>query len=359
MERSAPRVAWVIDDLGHGGAQRQLYLTVRALSGDVDARVVVLSGRVDPYAARLRALGVPVDVIARRSHLEIARVRALVRTLRASRVQVVHGLLDASNAYAFLAGRALRLPVVLSLRSDRLHVTGARAAALRWMLRRAEAVTVNSEAGHDHLLGALRVPGARVHRVPNIVLPPPSPGGSARTAGSVGCVGRLVAVKRFEAVIEAFPEVRRAVPGASLVVVGDGPCRARLEAAAARTGLGAAVKFTGAVEDAAERIAGLSCLVVASEHEGLANAALEAMAAGTPVVTVPAGDLPRLVTPGVTGVIARDGSPPSLAAAIVEVLRTPALAESAAREGPRVVGEKFPVETARRVLVDLYRHLME
>jgi glycosyltransferase involved in cell wall biosynthesis len=353
MSPRLPRVTFVIDDLGHGGAQRQLSLIAAALAGRVEVHVVSLSSSIDPYARRLASGGVSVTVLPRRSGLEPARLWALVRSLRASRPDVVHGVLGASNAYAFIAARVLRTPVVLSLRSDRLDVTGLRVRVLRGMLRRADAVTVNSRAGHRYLTANVGVPEARLVLVPNIVaVDAPA---SHSPSPVVGCVGRLVALKRFDAVIDAMAMVRERVPSARLVLVGDGPCRARLQASA--RALGDAVEFAGAVDDAAPRMAGFACLVVASVHEGIPNAALEALALGVPVAAVPAGDLPDVVVEGLTGVIARDGSPAALADAITRVLTDGSLRDSARREGPRMIRERFSLDRTRDLLADLYHRL--
>ncbi len=353
MSSRLPRVTFVIDDLGHGGAQRQLWLTAAALAGRVEVHVVSLSSSIEPYARRLAAGGVAVTVLPRRSGLEPARLWALVRSLRASRPDVVHGILAASNAYAFIAARALRTPVVLSLRSDRLDVHGPRARVLRWMLRHADAVTVNSRAGHRYLTANVGLPETRLVFVPNVVaVDAPAPRSSTAV---VGCVGRLVALKRFDAVIAAMAVVRERVPSARLVVVGDGPCRAPLQAEAGA--LAGAVEFTGAVDDAAPLIAGFACLVVASVHEGIPNAALEALALGVPVATVRAGDLPEVVVDGVTGAIARDGSPAGLADAITRALTDETLRDSARREGPRMIRERFAANRTRDLLVELYHRL--
>jgi glycosyltransferase involved in cell wall biosynthesis len=353
MSSRNPRVAFVIDDLGHGGAQRQLWLTAAALAGRTDVHVVSLSSAIDPYAHRLANGGVQVTVLPRRSGLEPARLWALMRALRAYRPDVVHGVLAGSDAYAFVAARLLRTPVVLSLRSDRLDVTGPRARVLRWMLRHADAVTVNSRAGHRHLVASVGVAEARLVLVPNIVaVHAPAPGGVAPV---VGCVGRLVELKRFDAVIAAMAMVRERVPAARLVLVGDGPRRAPLEAAA--RDLGGAVEFAGAVDDAAPLMAGFACLVVASAYEGIPNAALEALALGVPVAAVPAGDLPEVVVDGVTGVIARDGSPAALADAITRALTDGALRDSARREGPRMMREGFASDRTRDLLANLYLRL--
>jgi glycosyltransferase involved in cell wall biosynthesis len=248
--------------------------------------------------------------------------------------------------------------VVLSLRSDRLQSAGARARILSEMLRRAAAVTVNSEAGRDFLLQKLGVQRERVCLVPNIVDVPDSPRDPRAVRPVIGAVGRLVEMKRFHAILDALPSVRRAVPDARVVIVGDGPARQGLENLSRREEIAGLVELTGAVDDAAAHISTFACLVVASTHEGLPNAALEALARGVPVVTVAAGDLPRIVTDGVTGVIARDASPQSLAEAITRALTSPSLAESAAREGPRLMRERYSPARAREALIDLYARIL-
>lgn len=350
MPARALRIAFVIDDLGHGGAQRQLSLLAEAMRGRAVVGVVALSDRGHPYAERLRAAGAEVTLLPRRSSLDAGRMVKLAEALRAFAPDIVHGILDASNAYAYIAARLLRVPVVLSLRSDRVLLRGARGRVLRLMLQRADAVVANSRAGLDHLLREVGVPASRAVALPNIVTIPP--GRTAADSRVIGCVGRLVPLKRFDAVIDALSAVRAAVADARLTIVGDGPSFSALRDRARP--LGDAVTFTGAVDDAAPLIAGFGCLVIASEYEGLPNAALEALAAGVAVVAVRAGDTPDLVVEGVTGTVATSAAPADLAPAIIRALRDPELRASARREGPRLVAERFPAERARDALLAVY-----
>ncbi len=351
------RITFVIDDLGHGGAQRQLYLTLRALNGAGDFSVVVLSNIVEPYAAQIRALGIHVDIVSRRGSLDPLRLFALTQRLHMRQTRIAHAMLDASDIYTYLAARACRIPAVLSLRSDRLQATGMRARILTRALRNAAAVTVNSQAGRDFLLEHIRVPPGRVCLVPNIVDVQAGTRKLTAVQPVIGAVGRLVEMKRFHAILDALPAVRRTVPGARVMIVGDGPARQGLENLARRESLAGAVEFTGAVNDATALIETFACLVVASTYEGIPNAALEALARGVPVVTVAAGDLPRVVTDGVTGVMARDASPEALAEAIVRALTSSSLQASAAREAPRLMRERHSPEAARDALVNLYASL--
>jgi len=347
------RIGFVIDDLGHGGAQRQLALIAEALRGRAILRVVVLSGVREPYGTRLLNAGAEVIHLPRRAGFELARLRALSAALRVFSPDVIHGFLDASNAYAFIAARRLRAPVVMSLRSDRLTVTGPRAAIVRIMFRRADAVVVNSHAGREYLLRSVGVAPSRVHGLPNII--PPALPGAPRDLHMIGCVGRLVPLKRFAKVIDALPIVRAQIPDARLTIVGEGPDMHALRERAAP--LGDAVTFTGEVENAAGLVGGFGCVVVASEYEGLPNAALEAMAAGVPVVAVRAGDLPGLIEDGVTGCFSAGAAPDALAGAIVRALADARLHDSARIQGPRLVAERFSAERARDALLAVYTHI--
>ncbi|HVA50430.1 MAG TPA: glycosyltransferase family 4 protein [Pirellulales bacterium] len=101
------------------------------------------------------------------------------------------------------------------------------------------------------------------------------------------CVGRLLPHKRVELAIEALAHVRRARPGATLAVVGDGPERRRLERRAADLGLGDAVRFHGKLPEAEQVYALMKSsrvLVAPSEREGFGIAVVEGWACGLPAV---------------------------------------------------------------------------
>lgn len=100
--------------------------------------------------------------------------------------------------------------------------------------------------------------------------------------GLVVSVGRLVPVKRMEILVEAIAIRRASDPSARLVLVGDGPERARLQALADRVAPGC-VDFVGA-GDPASWLARASVFCLASRHEGWGIAAVEAAMAGVPVL---------------------------------------------------------------------------
>jgi glycosyltransferase involved in cell wall biosynthesis len=361
MDETRTRVGFVIDDLGHGGAQRQMSLIAPALSrydAGLEASVFCTSDVTEPYATSLRDAGVPVEHYPSRSSFDPSRLLSLRRGLRAQRVDVVHSFLDASNIYGYLAARTTGLPVAVSLRSDRLIVAGVRARILGAVMRRADLVTVNSVAGRRTVVARMRVDEDRVCVVRNCVADGAFVPAQAHAGRIVGFVGRLVALKRVDRLVDAFALVAKRSSDAQLVLVGDGPEREALARRTAETGLGERVTFAGAVDDVGPLLRRFACLVLPSEFEGLPNAVLEAMAAGIPVVVRPVGDLPEIVHDGRTGVLVSDDTAASLAGAISRALEDAGLRDTAREEGPLYVRRHFSERAAVEALAAQYRRLL-
>jgi glycosyltransferase involved in cell wall biosynthesis len=136
-------------------------------------------------------------------------------------------------------------------------------------------------------------------------------------------VARLTPWKGIVHLIRALPEVQRSVPGARLIVVGDGPERAALEKEASP--LGESVTFVGTQSPERVRLYLRAADVFAlfSTYEGLPHTVLEAMQVNTPVVVSDAGGNVEVVTDGETGWVVTKGDERGLAAALCEALQNP------------------------------------
>jgi glycosyltransferase involved in cell wall biosynthesis len=150
--------------------------------------------------------------------------------------------------------------------------------------------------------------------------PAPLPGGGPHLVA----VGRLAAQKGFGLMIEAIAIAAPALPGLRLTLVGEGELRPTLEAAIARQGLGHIVSLAGWQDEAGVRAAldAAQALVLPSFAEGLPVVAMEAMAAGRPVIATSIAGLPELVTPA-CGWLVPAGAPVALAEAILALAATP------------------------------------
>lgn len=153
------------------------------------------------------------------------------------------------------------------------------------------------------------------------------------------CVSRLMPRKGQDTLIEALPEVARAVPGAALLIVGGGPYRHDLQQMVADRGLAKSVVITGSVpfeqlpaHYAAGDVFAMPCRTRKRglDVEGLGIVYLEASATGLPVIAGASGGAPDAVLDGETGYVVPGRSPTVVADRLIELLQNP---ERAARMG--------------------------
>jgi glycosyltransferase involved in cell wall biosynthesis len=134
-------------------------------------------------------------------------------------------------------------------------------------------------------------------------------------------LGKICVEKGVFDLIEAWPEVRRIVVSASLVIAGDGDldaARGHIE----RLGLAACVETPGWVSGAAKAalLANADVCVLPSYYEGMPMSVLEAFGAGMPCVASTVGGIPDMMTDGVEGRLIKPGDVPALAGALIDVL---------------------------------------
>jgi L-malate glycosyltransferase len=127
-------------------------------------------------------------------------------------------------------------------------------------------------------------------------------------------------IKRVEDVVLIFNEVNKQIPS-KLLFVGDGPERATAEQLCRQLGICDEVRFVGKQEQMEDILAIADLFILTSEYESFGLAALEAMAAGVPVVSTNAGGLPEIMIQGVTGYMADVGDVKTLSRQAVEILQ--------------------------------------
>lgn len=172
-------------------------------------------------------------------------------------------------------------------------------------------------------------------------------------------VGRLRTRKAVAVLLEAFVVVRRQMPAARLVLVGDGEQRAALEAQKAALGLGEEVQFTGALprEKIVDLYAAADVYCLPSLYEGFPVAILEAMAAALPVVSTTVSGIPEAVMPGQTGELVEPEHIAALARALLLLLEDPAKARAYGEAGRALLAERFSIEVVTRSYLELWQEV--
>ena len=162
--------------------------------------------------------------------------------------------------------------------------------------------------------------------------------------------------------LRAFAATRRAVPGARLLVIGDGPERGELERLARELGVESAVVWTGQLSrEAMERELEAAWVqaVPSILEEPFGLAAAEAMMRGTAVVASGHGGLPEIVRHGETGLLATPNDPSSIAAALAALLADRERCESMGRAGREWAWTRLSRETCAESFLGAYHRIRE
>jgi len=313
-------VLFTIPSLEGGGAERVFVTLLRHVDR---ARIAPHLALVERKGVHLTAVpaDVPVHDLGGRSPLAFVRLARLVRRLRPA---TVFSSLTFYSTVILLCRPLFPQGVRFVTRENCLptvHLARMPFGALRRALyapahRRADRVICQTPEMAADVVRA-GVPADRTVVIPNpldtaAVAVRAAAGNPFPTAGRhLVAAGRLVPVKGFDLLLDAFARVVKTHPEARLHLLGEGPERAALEAQAARLGIGPQVAFEGFRENPYPYLRHAEVVVLSSRYEGFPNVVLEALALGTPVVafdcpggsavvdgvngwTVPAGDVGAL-----------------------------------------------------------------
>lgn len=348
------KILFVIPSLEYSGAAGQLVQLLAALPAAQFQRRVCVLGRAGPWADRLRAAGVAVDVPGRGRLFDLRPLVHLRRRVRAFAPDVVHAWgLPALRTVA-LSGFKGRVIVSPFFRPD------AERSWLRWLdgrlLRRAHRVLAfgTAESQRCSAWGSDRTvpvePGIRAEPLPA----PASLPGLPDAGRVVLCVGPLRMHKGFYEAIWALDILRCVHPDLYLVVAGDGPDRPRLERFAAALGLAAFTHLTGPRADIGPLLGRAEVVWSPGRIECGTQVVLEAMAAGRPVIASRWPRLAELVREGETGFLVPPGDKTALANRTQRLLTDAALRQAQGAAGRRRAVEVFRADTLAERCADVY-----
>jgi glycosyltransferase involved in cell wall biosynthesis len=324
-------IAHTESSLGWGGQEIR---TLTEAAGFITRghRVVVYAANGARIVAEAPRFGVPIVALPI-GRKRLRGVRSLAATLATNPVDIVnaHSSTDAwlvALACVWLDRTRRPAPVLVRTRHVSIPVPNDRAT--RWLYRKATArVVTTGEALREQLIRDNGLDAARVDSVPtgiDAVKFAPFPRDIARRELSlpqsvplVGVIATLRSWKGHRFLVDAMPCLRHA--DAHLVIVGDGPQRAALEAQVHRLALRERVTFAGQQDDVARWLGALDVFVLPSyANEGVPQALLQAMFAAIPCVTTDAGAIPEIARDGDTARVVPREDAQALATAIDALL---------------------------------------
>ena len=364
------RILMVIDSLRLGGAERVLAtLSAYAPRAGFGFEVLVLSPPDDLRSVMepvLQSAGMPVSYLGLRRLADPRALPRLVRAIRRSGCEVVHGHLEDAATLVPPAARLAGRPAVCSF--HHIAVPLARRAAAKERLAVAAAntsarVVFVSRASLDSFACVYGGPQPNWCVVENGVdldafsdVPAGMPADLALPSGApvAAIVGALRGRKRHADAVSAWPRVLERVPDARLLIVGDGPERSKLEGQARELGLEAHVVFAGTRTDVAQIVRASTIVLLPSEHEALPTTLIEAAACATPAIACDVDGVPEVVIDGDTGLLVPVHDPPALAEATIRLLEGDALRLSMGERARQVARERFDGHVWAERLQDVY-----
>jgi glycosyltransferase involved in cell wall biosynthesis len=345
-------VAHVLSSLQIGGAER---MALELAGGQVEARhdvmVVSLESPPDgPLGDRFRERGVGVQGVVKRSGADITLSLRLAALFRRNRVDVVHTHNRLPLIYAAAAGKLAGAKVVHTR-----HGPGQGTRRERWLMRRAGYLIDAFVAVSPALAALARTLGdcadVKLKVIENGVDVATFRGspderdaaraevGIPKDAWVVGSVGRLAREKNYPLLVRAAAPLLG--PDARLVLVGDGGEAATIRAEIEARAVGPFATLTGARHDVPRWMAAMDVFALSSRLEGLPLVALEAMAAGLPVVATAVGGLPTLIQDGVTGLLVPPDDEMAFARQLAVLRGDPALARAMGERGRTHVRARY------------------
>jgi glycosyltransferase involved in cell wall biosynthesis len=275
------------------------------------------------------------------------------RRLRHQEFEIVH-LHSGGRSVQWLARDATHAKIVRHLHGRILEPQGL--TPVHFSARGTDAVVAVSQAVASRVIhGMARVIYAGVNVPP---ADPAAPRHRGAPGITLGTAGRLVKLKGIEYLLAAAAMLRHEFPTLRVEIAGSGPERRKLDEAVARSGLGGSVKFLGWIDDLSSVLGRWNIFVMPSLEEGFPIAALDAMAAGLPVVASAVGGVPELIQDGKTGWLVPPQDAEALADRLRPLLSEPDLRLSMGAAGYERVRDHFSAAQMTEQFARLYDELL-
>jgi len=179
-----------------------------------------------------------------------------------------------------------------------------------------------------------------------------------RGGHAIGAVGRLSAEKGFDILLDAVHEVAKTNPEVRLVILGEGTERSALEDKIKKLGIEERVLMPGYVRNARDYLPLFKMFVISSHTEGLPMVLLEAMAAGTPVISTDVGGIAEALDAGKAGTLVKAGDLEGLSEAILSVYRAPDMAAQKSLAAKERVKSRYSAKTMTLAYSGVYAELL-
>ena len=327
MSERMPKIYLYINVLGGGGAERVIANLANTLAEDGCETTLITSFPVDKEYSidkKVRRLLLE-DHEFRQSRLKrnVTRISKLRKICKEEKPDILISFMEEPNFRAILATRGLPVKTLVSVRNDPNKEYAGKLGAFvgKVLLPMADGCVFQTSDAQKWfperlqkksriIYNAVKEEFYQVERTP--------------VRGEIVTCGRLTEQKNHKLLIDAFAEVQKIYPFATLKIYGEGVLREKLQNQIESLNLNEKVFLMGATNDVAKALQTADLFVLSSDYEGMPNALMEAMAAGVPCISTdcPCGGPRELFGEDASDKLVPCNDSAQLAEAICKVLET-------------------------------------
>ena len=372
-----PNVLFIIDSFEQGGSERQALQLLRQLhlSGECRIHLACLQNR-GSLRAEAEDLGIgAIHEYALSSFYDLnfaKQLRRFARHLKEHQIDVVHTHCFYTNIFGMTGAFMAQVPARITSKGETDGFrTPMQKRAERISFRLAHRVIANCLVVQNQLIREGVNPKRIIQHYNGLDLErmkvrPGLTRDEARSLFALPRDRRLISivanlrnpVKDHPMFLRSAARVRAAVPDAAFVIAGEGELMPSLRQLASELGIAEDVHFIGRCDDVASLLFASHVGVLSSKAEGFANAILEYMAAGLPVVATDVGGVREALSEGETGYIVPAGDEKKMAERIIQVLSNDEDARVMGACGKAIVADKFSSDKHLRNTLELYDELL-
>ncbi len=370
MKKNLPvKILYLITDLGIGGAEQLLLLTLKNLNRQKYIPTVCCFYR-GQLADEIEDLGIKVIDLKMGNKFNILSLLRLYPLLKKGKFDIVHTHLFHANIVGRIMARLCGVPVVISTLHYAFSYNGNLGIFLeRLTARLADRIIVVSGAAKRFCIKEIGIPQDKIRLIYNgidvdmgkSILTDKS---AIRTQLSLnndfilGCVGRFNEVKGHYYLIKAAAEVIKVYGKIKVLLIGSGPLGKYLRAVADKMGISGHIIFLDNRRDIPQVLDSLDLYILPSLQEGLSITLLEALAMGKPVIATAVGGNPEVIVDGQSGLLIPPKDYRALAEAIISLLNNREKAKDLGLRAMERVSEKFNIKNTVRETESLYETVM-
>jgi len=325
------RVLYVIATLDAAGAERQMTHLCSRLDRSAFAPAVCCLTRGGSLESTLADADVPVRILDKRGRWDVGVIRRLLDTFADFQPDILHTWLPTSNTLGRIAGLLGGVPIMVSSeRAADVWKGSARRMADRVLAWKTDAIIANADGVKNFLVDDIGLNENKISVIYNGIdlqefdaasnLGPTAPLPARTGKPLLGAVARLEPQKGLSYLIQAMRILAGDGDAPELWIAGGGPDEATLRKEISDAGLDENITLLGARDDVPALMKVFDVFVLPSLWEGLPNVAIEAQAAGRPVIATAVDGTPEAVCDGKTALLVPPKDANALAVAIRELL---------------------------------------